>query len=77
MASQQQVFLTELISILALEGAWHRDDRAVPHPRMENRPKWSLPRNPVSSPGLAHLLFWAASLNMCLLHDLLLQSSKA
>lgn len=35
------------ISSLCLEGAWHRDDQAVPWPRRESRPEWCWPRNTI------------------------------
>ena len=81
------------ISLLALEGAGHRDDGAVPQPRVENRPKLSLPRNAASplSSLICHRLgatrgwgvgplgkvSWAASFNTCAFPDLLLWSSLA
>lgn len=81
------------ISILALEGARHRNDGAVPQPKMENRPKLSLPRNAASplsllichrrgatrgwGVGPLGKVSWAASINMCAFPDLLLWSLLA
>lgn len=81
------------INILALEGAGHRNDGALPQPKVENRPKSSLPRNaasPLSSlichrrgatrgwgVGPLGKVSWAASISMCAFPDLLLWSSLA